>query len=296
MRPLLGVDVAAALLLDPVVADGLGGVQRLADVGLVDRLEDLDALRVVGAGRAAGPHAGVAVGLELEPDRVAGRALLGADLAHRAEQVLDVVAVLVADDVGLHEVAALAAELALEHLVEERGVEVDRLVGRAVERARRPCWRLPQPVDVPPVKVTISVGWNWVRVCCGQLLGPVALQRQPRRPCARSPRSCWRPPRSGTARSGRSSRPGRPTDRATPPPPPANWTMTKMMITMMVVPMPPPVMPPIGRLPIPPPPPAAADVGDPAAADVGLRVETHGLTVEARAPSDGCLGAADPYA
>ena len=92
------------------------------------------AVGVVGAGGVLGPHAGVAVGLQLEPDRVAVGALLGADLAHGAEQVLDVVAVLVGEDVGLDEVAALAAELALEHVVEERGVEVDVLVGRAVER------------------------------------------------------------------------------------------------------------------------------------------------------------------
>src|SRR6478752_4599923 len=43
--------------------------------------------------------------------------------------------VFVADRVGLHEAAVRAAELLLEHLVEEAGVEVDRVVLRAVERA-----------------------------------------------------------------------------------------------------------------------------------------------------------------
>ena len=75
-----------------------------------------------------GPHAGVAVGLQLEPYRVALRTLLGLHLAHGAEQVLDVVAVLVGEHVGLDEAAARAAELLLEDVVEERGVEVDGLV------------------------------------------------------------------------------------------------------------------------------------------------------------------------
>ena len=164
-------------------------------------------LWVGGAGRAAGPHAGVAVGLELEPDRVAGRAVLGADLAHRAEQVLDVVAELVGEDVRLHEVTALAAELSLEDVLEERRVEVDGLVGRAVER--------------PDVGAGAAAagrraagegddlrGLELLAGLLGQHLGPVALQRQRDRLRARSPRSRWRPHPSGTARSGRSSRAG----------------------------------------------------------------------------------------
>ncbi len=128
MGPALGVDPLARLLLDPVVADGLGRVDGLVDVALVEVGED-----AVAVTRVPGPHAGVAVGLELEAHGVGLGALLGADLAHGAEQVLDVVAVLVAEDVGLDEVAALAAELALEDVGEEGRVEVDLLIGRAVE-------------------------------------------------------------------------------------------------------------------------------------------------------------------
>ena len=49
---------------------------------------------------------------------------------------LDVVPVLMGDDIGDGEVAALRAEAALQ-LIEEAEVEIDLLVGRAVERARR---------------------------------------------------------------------------------------------------------------------------------------------------------------
>ncbi len=49
-----------------------------------------------------------------------------------AEQVLDVMADLVGDDVGLREFRFRAAELAFK-LVEEGGIEINRLVGRAVE-------------------------------------------------------------------------------------------------------------------------------------------------------------------
>ena len=40
MGPALGVDALTGLLLDPVVADGLGGVERLVDVALVELEED----------------------------------------------------------------------------------------------------------------------------------------------------------------------------------------------------------------------------------------------------------------
>ncbi len=177
VRPLLGVDVAAALLLDPVVADRLGGVERLGDVALVDRLEDLDALGVGGAGRAAGPHAGVAVGLELEPDRVAGRTLLGADLAHGAEQVLDVVAELVGEDVRLHEVTTLATELPLEDVLEERRVEVDGLVGRAVERPDVSAGVAAAGGHATGERLDLR-GLELLAGLLGEHLGPVALQRQ----------------------------------------------------------------------------------------------------------------------
>ena len=84
------------------------------------------------------PDAGVAVGLQLQRDRVLVRVvrvalLRGAHLALGAEEGLQVVAELVRRDVRLRELA-LRAELLLE-LVEEAELEVDLLVRRAVERA-----------------------------------------------------------------------------------------------------------------------------------------------------------------
>ena len=61
---------------------------------------------------------------------------VAADALVDAQQVLDVVPVLVREDVGLGERATLGAE-ARAQLVEEAEVDVDRLVGRAVERADR---------------------------------------------------------------------------------------------------------------------------------------------------------------
>ena len=94
--------------------------------------ELLDEAGVDGVG---GPDAGVAVGLQLEPHR-AGRLALAvvADALVGAEQVLDVVAVLVGDHVGLGERAAAGAEARAQFVVEVE-VDVDGLVGGAVERA-----------------------------------------------------------------------------------------------------------------------------------------------------------------
>ena len=65
------------------------------------------------------------------------------------------VAVLVRDHVGLGERARPRRRTAIVQLVEEAEVDVDVLVGRAVERpdvGRRPA---PQPVLVEPVKKTV---------------------------------------------------------------------------------------------------------------------------------------------
>ena len=75
-----------------------------------------------------GPHAGVAVGLELDPHGLLVRL---AAAAGDAEQVLHVVADLVGDHVGLGEVAGGAEAVA--QLVEEAEVDVGQPVGRAVE-------------------------------------------------------------------------------------------------------------------------------------------------------------------
>ena len=86
------------------------------------------------AGGVVGPDARVAVGLQLDAHGVRGRTAVAAlHAGGRAQQVLHVVAVLVGDDVGAGEVAALRAEAGLQLLVEGQ-VDVDVLVGGAVER------------------------------------------------------------------------------------------------------------------------------------------------------------------
>ena len=92
------------------------------------------------------PDAGEAVGLQLDPHlqrlapRLSPAALLRLlHLRQDAEQVLHVMADLVRDHIGLRELAGLAAaaaEARLE-LAEERGVEIDLAVVRAIERPHR---------------------------------------------------------------------------------------------------------------------------------------------------------------
>src|SRR6266581_1502133 len=131
----VGHDVAASLLLQPVVADCRRGFQRLVDVA---RLDQLPALL-----RAIGPNAGEAIGLQLD----AHLQLIGLDLAERmlallrlrqdAEQVLHVMPDLVGNHVGLRELAGLAVVAAAEpalQVAEERGVEIDAPIVRAIER------------------------------------------------------------------------------------------------------------------------------------------------------------------
>ena len=96
------------------------GVQRLLGVALFQK-----AL----LGGEMRPHAGEAVGLQFDPHRH----LVGLGLAHAlphlielrqdADQVLDMMADLVGDHIGLREVAG-GAELPVE-LLEEGGVEID---------------------------------------------------------------------------------------------------------------------------------------------------------------------------
>ena len=96
-----------ACLLERVVADGAGGAQPLLDVA---RLQQL----AVAVG-VEGPDAGQAVGLQLQ-SRTERRLLcrlrqpraLRVHALGDAEQVLDVVADLVGDDVRLREVAGRA--------------------------------------------------------------------------------------------------------------------------------------------------------------------------------------------
>src|SRR5262249_11530532 len=126
--PGLGPDAAGGAALLEVVADDRRGVQRL-----LDRLiGDLAAL-------VAGvlPDPGPAVGLQLEATRarVAARRIVvfgRRDAMGDAEQQLHVMAHLMADHVGLREVAKPDSDLTRER-VEEARVQVHAVVGAAVE-------------------------------------------------------------------------------------------------------------------------------------------------------------------
>ena len=93
-----------------------------------------------------GPDAGETIGLQLDAhlDAVgrrlaAGRLLRALRLGQNAEQILHVMADFVRDHVGFGELAGLAAAAVKAHLhvAEERRVEIDALVARAVERTHR---------------------------------------------------------------------------------------------------------------------------------------------------------------
>src|ERR1043166_3663498 len=128
---------AARLTLQPVVADRRGGFQRRLDVS---RIEERFLLLL-----PVRPHAGQAIGLQLDLHLQAVGVALRQPVLHLlhlgqdAEQVLDVVPVLMGDHVGLGELTGLAlapAEAALE-FAEERRVEIDLPVGRTIERPHR---------------------------------------------------------------------------------------------------------------------------------------------------------------
>ena len=137
-------DLALHLLLNSVVADGLRRVHCSVEIVLGDFADR--ALRILG--RTPEPHAGVTVGLQLEPDRWRGGpgALAAAlHLAHDAGLVLDVMAELMGEHIRLSGVATLRSELAGQ-LIEESKIEIDRRVGWTVERSdcgtshsHRPC-------------------------------------------------------------------------------------------------------------------------------------------------------------
>src|SRR3954467_10432189 len=108
MRELLRHDAAGAELLQAIVADRGGGAQRFLHVARIE-------FNPAGRGssrlrRLVAPHAGIAVGLQLEAHRHRVRAarirtLRLAHLSFRAHQRLHVVADLVREHVGLREVA-----------------------------------------------------------------------------------------------------------------------------------------------------------------------------------------------
>ena len=135
MGPGLRGDLALHLLLDPVVADGLRSVHCSVEILLGDFADR--ARRILR--RVPEPRAGVAVSLQLEPDRRRrGSRPLSAALhpLHGADQVLDVMAELVGQDVRLGSVAALRPKLARQ-LVKESEIKVDRGVGWTVEGSDR---------------------------------------------------------------------------------------------------------------------------------------------------------------
>src|SRR5687768_4335024 len=120
---------ALGLLLQRVVADRLGGAHAFLDVALFERA------------RALRPDTGVAIGLELDPDlELVALGLASAGLGRlnpveRAFEVLNVVADLMGDDIGLGGVARGAEALA--QFVEEVRIDVDPLVAGAVEGPHR---------------------------------------------------------------------------------------------------------------------------------------------------------------
>ena len=152
-----GLTRPAGLLLDPVVTDRLGRVERLGDV-VLGRARDQDCPVVLAGVRARSTcrrsSRPAAPGVRRRSPGPAGCGP-GPSCPCRFWMWWPYSW---AEHVGLDEVAALAAQLPLEHVGEERGVEVDRLVGRAVERARPA--RLPRRTRcaTPPEKVTISAG------------------------------------------------------------------------------------------------------------------------------------------
>src|SRR5581483_4991373 len=129
VRPLLGPHAALELLLEAVVADGGRGVERVGDVRVGRRRE------VASFCCVARPDAGVAVGLQLDAHAAA---LRPGPMVLRLRQcpgdVLNVVAILVGQDVGLGERPAVRAELRAQVVVEAE-VNVDVLIRVAVEGA-----------------------------------------------------------------------------------------------------------------------------------------------------------------
>ena len=178
-------------------------------------------------------------------------ALLAAlDLAEDAELVLDVVADLVGDDVGVGEVA-LHAELLL-HLLEERGVEIDLLVERAVERPHRGLGRAAAAAGAAGVEHHARSGGTGARSgSAGSPSRRPRCCRGSRRRSGRSRRSAWSC--AGPASADRPAVPGagarRPIICSAPPIRIAGLmpVTQPMMHRMTMVPMPRPPAPPPGK-------------------------------------------------
>ena len=176
------------------------------------------------------PHPGVAVGLQLEPHRAGRRtAVAGLHPLVGAEQVLDVVAVLVGDHVGPGERAALRAEPGLELLEEGRG-RCRLGVGRAVEGPGVRGGAAAAGVD--PAAEEVVRGGAGTSARSGRRRRTSSRRascrrRRPRSRAAGSPaRRSGTPgrsaccPRSAPAGRRRARRRGRERDPPPPPPPP----------------------------------------------------------------------------
>src|SRR5262249_10335967 len=116
------------LLLETVVADGGGGAQARFDVTGIEK---------IALTRVVPPHSGETIRLQLHAHgervaaRLGGAAALLRHLLRDAELVLDMMPHLVRDHVGTREVAGGAE--APGQVLEERSIEVDFVVGWAVE-------------------------------------------------------------------------------------------------------------------------------------------------------------------
>src|SRR5450756_335919 len=131
-------DAALSALLQRIVADRTGGLQRRIDVAGIEELFALLGMVC--------PYAGVAIRLQFDSHLnavrgglVAGGPLRGLRLGQSAEQVLHVVTDLMRDHIGLREFAgvALATVKARLDLTKKRHVEIDAPVGRTIKRPHR---------------------------------------------------------------------------------------------------------------------------------------------------------------
>ena len=151
MRPRLGRDAALRALLDAVVADCRGGVERVGDV--LTGQSSTKPVSIACPTQSPAKQSACSSTRTCPPCAPVPRPAL----VERPGEVLDVVAVLVREDVRLGERPAARAQLRGQ-LVEEAEVDVDVLVVRAVERARPPTTQAPHPVWMLSVKKRVFVG------------------------------------------------------------------------------------------------------------------------------------------
>ena len=132
MREFLRHDIALGLLLQPVIANRLGGSDRLLDIAGFQNVPFLIGIM--------GPHAGQKIGLEFQSHgklvlRIAGQlAVLRLDAD--PQQVLHMMSDLMGDHVGIGKVAA-GVEPVLQFVIEFE-VDVDLLDRQGNRKGPRP--------------------------------------------------------------------------------------------------------------------------------------------------------------